>query len=181
VATDLKTGDEIVFKSGDLYQAMRASVSIPGIFTPVRSKGENPHLLVDGGVINPLPLNQVKAPEGEVILAVDINAPGEKPSLMKDPEPEDSESSWLNINFNFFRSQSSNQDPGLMDVIQTSYEHMQNQIIKRDLKLYPPDYLIRIPRSTCGVFDFHLAKELIEVGKAAYTEQIEDTWQAQTY
>lgn len=179
VACDLKTGEEVVFNKGDLYQAMRASVSIPGMFTPVNYQEKPGHLLVDGGVINPLPLNQVKAEEGHVVVAVDINAPGKKPAIMA-KEEEETEKSWLNINLNIFKS-SSNNEPGLLDVIQASYEHMQNQLILRDLELYKPDFVIRIPRSTCGVFDFHLAKDLVAVGKQAYEEQIEQSSEAKNY
>lgn len=178
VATDLKTGEEVVFKKGDLYDAMRASVSIPGIFTPVKYHEKEGHLLVDGGVINPLPLNQIKRQEGHVVVAVDINAPGAKPALMKKEEDEN-ERSWLNINLNFLSSSSEDREPGLMDVIQTSFEHMQNQLIKRDLDLYKPDYLIRIPRNTCGVFDFHHSKNLVEIGRQAYNEQIRESKKAE--
>lgn len=180
VATDLKTGEEVIFKDGDLYQAMRASVSIPGIFTPVNYEQKKGHLLVDGGVINPLPLNQVNPKEGHVVVAVDINATGPKPRLMK-PEEDENERSWLNLNLNFLRGSNEDSEPGLMDVIQTSFEHMQNQLILRDLEIYKPDYLIRIPRSTCGVFDFHHAKNLVEVGRLAYEEQIRESSQAENY
>ncbi len=179
VATDINTGEEVKFDSGDLYQAMRASVSIPGIFTPVHHEDLPDRLLVDGGVINPLPLNRIHRREGNIVIAVDINASGEKPDLMKDEVS--SERSWFNLNLNFFRSQTRQLDPGLMDVVQASYEHMQNKIIKQSLEKYSPDYLIRIPRNTCGLFDFHLAADLIKVGRNAYTEQVEESWKAVNY
>lgn len=180
VATDLRSGEEVSFKKGDLYQAMRASVSIPGIFTPVVHKDEPQRLLVDGGVINPLPLNHVEPSEDHIVVAVDINAAGDKPKIME-KEGESTEKSWLNINFSFFKTEDSKQDPGLMDVMQVSYEHMQNKIIQQSLEKYNPDYLIRIPRSTCGVFDFHQSAQLIRVGKEAYEKQVENSWQAQNY
>lgn len=172
VATDLRSGEEISFKEGDLYQAMRASVSIPGIFTPVQHEAKAERWLVDGGVINPLPLNHITKQDDHVVVAVDINAQGNKPAIMKKEEEQSDKNGWLNINLNFFKSQQSNQDPGLMDVIQASYEHMQNKIILHSLEKYQPDYLIRIPRSTCGVFDFHHTADLIEVGRQAFKEQI---------
>lgn len=180
VATDLLSGEEVSFKKGDLYQAMRASVSIPGIFTPVVHKDEPQRLLVDGGVINPLPLNHVEPSEDHIVVAVDINAAGDKPKIME-KEEESTEKSWLNLNFSFFKTEDSKQDPGLMDVMQVSYEHMQNKIIQQSLEKYNPDYLIRIPRSTCGVFDFHQSAQLIRVGKEAYEKQVENSWQAQNY
>lgn len=180
VATDLRNGEEVYFKTGDLYQAMRASVSIPGIFTPVVHKDEPQRLLVDGGVINPLPLNHVHRNEDHVVLAVDINAAGNKPKIMEKGD-EIGEKSWLNLNLSLFKSEVSRQDPGLMDVMQVSYEHMQNKIIQQSLDKHNPDYLIRIPRSTCGVFDFHQSAQLIRVGKEAYENQVEKSWAAQNY
>lgn len=170
VATDLKTGDEIVFDRGDLYKALRASISIPGIFTPVKYEDDDSHYLVDGGVVNPLPLNQINVQSGHKLVAVDINGPGEPPSLMKE---EKEESSWLNINWPFFKKDG-NTDPGVFDVVQSSYEHMQNRLIKRDIEQYQPDVFIQIPRSTCGVFDFHRSQELIAVGREAYEEYFQD-------
>lgn len=180
VATDLLSGEEVSFKEGDLYQAMRASVSIPGIFTPVVHQDEPQRLLVDGGVINPLPLNHVEPSEDHIVVAVDINAAGDKPKIME-KEEESTEKSWLNLNFSFFKTEDSKQDPGLMDVMQVSYEHMQNKIIQQSLEKYNPDYLIRIPRSTCGVFDFHQSAQLIRVGEEAYEKQVENSWLAQNY
>lgn len=167
VATDLTTGEEVVFDKGDLYKALRASISIPGIFTPVKYDEKDEHYLVDGGVINPLPLNQVKAKKGHKVVAVDINGPGSKPKSIQKDQKDANENSWLSINWPFFKKDE-NPDPGLIDVIQTSYEHMQNRLIKRDVAEFKPDVFIQIPRSTCGVFDFHRSKELIDVGREAY-------------
>ncbi len=173
VATDLESGEEVIFDKGDLYKALRASISIPGIFTPVRYDENSDQLLVDGGVINPLPLNQVELKEGHKVVAVDINAPGPKPKAMSKSNGASSESSWLKINWPFFKKEE-NTDPGLIDVIQTSYEHMQNRLIKRDVAEYKPDVLIQIPRSTCGMFDFHRSEELIAVGREAYYHFFEE-------
>lgn len=177
VATNLNNGEEVIFKDGDLYHALRASISIPGIFTPVTAANSN-DVLVDGGVVNPLPLNQVNRSEGGIIVAVDINGKGQKPQIMisekkkgKELEKEKENSGWLNINWPFWKKDEQSKDLGFMDVISTSYEHMQHQLIARDLKLYQPESLINIPRDTCGVFDFHKSKELIEVGRQAFDEQ----------
>tara|TARA_R110002050_G_scaffold99371_5_gene206031 strand:+ start:82 stop:969 length:888 start_codon:yes stop_codon:yes gene_type:complete len=173
VATNLSNGEEVVFKEGDLYRALRASISIPGIFTPVTEPGST-DILVDGGVVNPLPLNQVSRSENGIIVAVDINSKGQKPKIMvADKESEKENNSWFNINWPFSKKEDANKEkePGLMDVLSTSYEHMQYQLISRDLKRYQPESLINIPRNTCGVFDFHKSKELIAVGRQAFDEQ----------
>ena len=71
VATDIITGEEVVFDKGSLYEAIRASISIPTLFVPQEF---GTHLLVDGGIVNPLPLNRVKRSEGDILFAVDLSA-----------------------------------------------------------------------------------------------------------
>jgi NTE family protein len=173
VATDLNTGEEVIFKKGDLYHALRASISIPGIFTPVNVSNSNV-ILVDGGVVNPLPLNQVNRSEEGFIVAVDINAKGPKPKIMlqeKEKEADKDNSAWFNINWPTWKRDDQNKERGFMDVLSTSYEHMQHQLIARDLRLYQPEVLINIPRETCGVFDYHKSKQLIELGRQAFDKQ----------
>jgi NTE family protein len=173
VATDLNTGEEVIFKKGDLYHALRASISIPGIFTPVNVSNSTA-LLVDGGVVNPLPLNQVHRSENGIIVAVNINSKGQKPKIMikeKEKDLDKDNSGWFNINWPTWKRDDNNKERGFMDVLTTSYEHMQHQLIARDLRLYQPEVLIEIPRETCGVFDFHKSKELIELGRQAFDEQ----------
>jgi NTE family protein len=173
VATDLNTGEEVIFKKGDLYHALRASISIPGIFTPVNVSNSTA-LLVDGGVVNPLPLNQVHRSENGIIVAVNINSKGQKPKIMikeKEKDLDKDSSGWFNINWPTWKRDDHNKERGFMDVLSTSYEHMQHQLIARDLRLYQPEVLIEIPRETCGVFDFHKSKELIELGRQAFDEQ----------
>ena len=70
VATDLMTTDEVVFKSGSLFEAIRASISIPLFFQPVQWQGR---LLVDGGILNPLPLRQVHRTQGDILVAMNIS------------------------------------------------------------------------------------------------------------
>lgn len=70
VATDWETGAEVVARSGELTEAVRASIAVPGIVTPVRSNGR---LLVDGGLVNPVPVSVARALGAEVVIAVDLN------------------------------------------------------------------------------------------------------------
>lgn len=72
VATDCATGNEVVFRSGSLYEAIRASISMPAVFSPVR---RDEMLLVDGGVVNPLPLREVERRDGDLLVAVNVSAP----------------------------------------------------------------------------------------------------------
>ncbi|MGE4288990.1 MAG: patatin-like phospholipase family protein, partial [Salinivirgaceae bacterium] len=87
VAVDIKNKKEVVFTRGSLHKAIRASVSIPTVFTPVKTTDG---LLVDGGVMNNIPINRVKHIEGSSLIAVDVNAniPIDKPKISKKEKQE---------------------------------------------------------------------------------------------
>ncbi len=70
IATDLSTGREVVLRAGDLVEAIRASVSVPGVFAPVRKDGS---FLVDGGLVNPVPVSAVRSMGADFVIAVDLN------------------------------------------------------------------------------------------------------------
>lgn len=74
VATDIKNGKEVVFSKGSLYEAIRSSISLPSFFTPYEIDDK---ILVDGGIVNPLPLNRVYRNTGDILVGVDISAPAE--------------------------------------------------------------------------------------------------------
>ena len=88
VATDLDTGEEVVLSEGNLVHALRASISIPGLFSPVRLGGR---LLVDGGLVNPVPVNVARGMGAQIVVAVDVArdvAPEERraPPPVREPE-----------------------------------------------------------------------------------------------
>jgi NTE family protein len=70
VSTDLATGNEVIIKDGDIIEAVRASISVPGVFTPVRKNGA---ILVDGGLVNPVPVSVVREMGADLVIAVDLN------------------------------------------------------------------------------------------------------------
>lgn len=193
VATDMYTGEEVVFREGDLFEALRATVSIPGVFTPAKVNGR---VLIDGGVINPLPLNLIEAKENHLIIAVDINAPSAPKQVQ---EMVQTSKNWLSIPWPWSKqepeegaltkaspedsspseaahkprpSEIARQEINLVDALQTSYDHMQNRLISLTTEFYPPDALLKIPRSTCGIFEFFRAKEVIELGRQKMEQQL---------
>ena len=88
VATDLNTGSEVILGSGNLLEALRASISIPGVFSPV---WVGKRLLVDGGLVNPVPVNVVREMGAQIVIAVDVSqgiVPEEKQSARKERAPE---------------------------------------------------------------------------------------------
>lgn len=167
VACDLENGEEVVFDRGDLMEALRASIAIPGIFTPFNHQGR---YLIDGGVINPLPVNLLKQREDALVIAVNINSPGPPPAALLKNEAKPAHN-WLNINWPIFKKDEKiSPDQNLFSILGLSYEHMQNRLIDLTSGLNPPDLLVNVKRSSCGMFDFHKAQELITAGELAYRE-----------
>jgi len=185
VATDMLRGKEVVFDHGDLYAAMRASMSIPGIFTPVI--GEN-FTLVDGGVLNPLPLNLADYSKDSLVVAVSLNGKEPLPNTQIQPPVEqtldsplqdlDNNKNWINRILNYGRFGSANVDPkrpmpehpklSLVNLLANSYEMTQDKLVELTVHAYKPDILIEVPRSSCGLFDFHRAQHQLDVGAQCY-------------
>lgn len=167
VATDSATGEEIIFDKGDLFQALRATISIPGLFTPVIYEKRH---LVDGGVINPLPLNLVKRQKDALVVAVDINARNPLDEVLPPIEKKKAEKGWWPFN----KKEVNPSELGLFNVLQNSYDHMQNKLIDLSIEAYPPDLLVNIPRDICGIFDFFKAKDVIQCGYDAYDRAVKE-------
>lgn len=169
VATDMMTMEEVHFSKGNLFDALRASIAIPGVFTPVIEDGT---VLVDGGVLNPVPLNLVRKQEGDLVVAVNLNGKN-KPEQAQNEEEAD-EKSWL-AKFLYTDNKNPGANLSLFDLIQTSYRFTQDRLISLMIEHYKPDLVVEIPRNACWTFDFHRAGELIEMGKEAYQEAVSVT------
>ncbi len=172
VATDIMHKKEIHFQSGNLYKALRASIGIPGVFTPVQ---EADSYMVDGGVLNPLPLNLVTRKEGELIVAVNLNghAKPKQPAPAKQEVTENAADTWawlktLSLPVIKKDSNSNSLNYSLVELLRTSYNFTQDRLTEMMIQFYPPDILIEIPRNTCSSFEFYRAAELIELGKEVY-------------
>ncbi|MGA1862923.1 patatin-like phospholipase family protein [Deferribacter thermophilus] len=135
VATDLESGKPIVLKKGSLTKAVRASISIPGIFSTVSINGQ---ILVDGGVSNPLPITVLSKNNHKNIIAVNLNAKLKTNNYNKSP----------NIIATFYRSFS------IMN-------YYQSECIINSSKYYK---LIEPDLEEIGMFDYHLAEKIIREG-----------------
>ena len=164
-ASDLISGKEHVFRNGSLSEAIRASISIPGIFSPVRLGNE---VLVDGSVNNTLPLNRVKRHKGDYLVAVNASAPDCKIrtgyTVTSEPKSQNPISKWIKkripkLNFQL----SENYIKMAMRVMQVSVEN--NTMMS--LALTPPDVCADIPNDAFGLLDFERAREIIEYGRKA--------------
>ena len=171
VSTDILNKKEVYFTAGNLFKALRASIAIPGVFTPVINEDS---ILVDGGVLNPLPLNLVNKKEDAIIVAVNLNGPVQH--FTKQPAKEiESNSYWEWFpKFPVTGKKESLAQPkvlpkiSLFDLINTSYDFTQDRLTEMLIDHHSPDLLIELPRNSCNVFEFYRANELIEAGRTAY-------------
>ncbi len=176
VATDIINKKEIVFTQGNLFEAIRASISIPSVFTPMQKDNL---LLIDGGVINPMPVNRVKRSENDILVIVNVNAfiPDDKPNA---PEPKEKKNGLMSSEIlkglqNKLAEiipKNKKEKLGYFNLITETIGLMLFQISTLTLQNYQPDVLINISRYACGNYDFYKAEEIIEIGKKATIEAI---------
>jgi len=169
VATDIENGREIWLNRGSLFSAIRASIAIPTVFTPVKRDGR---VLVDGGLLNPVPIAPTLRDRTSMTIAVSLSGRIEEQleSTYK-PQKEDDNNSYQEVIAGFIESIQQKFGLGddkpeidVFDIISRSIEAMQNSIARFRIAAYDPEHLIEIPVNACGVFEFYRAQEMIELG-----------------
>lgn len=176
VATDLTNQREVWFQRGPLLAAIRASIAIPGALTPVEMGGR---LLVDGGILNPLPVGPVLAVDADVTMAVDLSGSG-RPRLGAAPLTEEAEvpgdtRSWLGrIGFAADREKPKRDGLRTLDVMLAAFETMQGRISRLQLAANPPDVVVSVPLASARTLEFHRATELIDLGRRLTEEALDD-------
>jgi NTE family protein len=175
VATDLVQKEEVVYRSGSLFKALRASVAIPTVFTPVV---EGQRQLVDGGVLSPLPLNHVTRQPGEWLVAVNINGSTTLPK--NNVVVNEQRAAYLRM-LDQFRTQILRFDNhaeetveklGFFDILNKSYDLTQDRLTDLMIEMHKPDLVVNISRDACGVFEFYRANEIIEEGRAQFRKAL---------
>lgn len=179
VATDLERRQEVWMNTGGLFEAIRASIAIPGMFTPVVRDGR---VLVDGGLLSPLPIGPSLARTTERTIAVSLNGAVDSDAANpRDSTPKSGAASGVDAadsgsDTNLFRRWAqraqdlwSDKDAeahpyDAIDTVARSLEAMQDRIARHQIASYPPDVLIEIPVTACGVLEFHRADDMIELG-----------------
>lgn len=180
VAVDLVTRKEVWFQRGNLRLAIRASIAIPQVFTPVRS---GRRVLVDGGVLNPLPLAATLADHTDLTIAIDVNARValSPPSVL--PDTGHSEPTTLGIGVGQFLHNLglSGRRRGLglsgLELLSRAFETMQQSLTNYKIAGYPPDVLVEIPAEVCNFYDFHKATQIIELGRRLTATALEQAAQ----
>lgn len=186
VAVDLISQAEVIFRQGSLYDAIRASVSIPTVLTPIKTKEG---LLVDGGVMNNIPVDHAKRTDGDLLAVVNVNAriPVQVPVISKKEDEkrkraykkkiEEFEAQLQKIRSRSLPGKkSTEQDTNLnyFSLVDSTISLMMRHMAQMNLAKHSPDILIEISRDSCGTYDFFKAQELIEMGRYACEKSLDE-------
>ena len=172
VAANIESGREVWLTRGPLLEAIRASVAIPVLFPPYRLNGG---LLVDGGILNPVPIAPTLGDDTDLTIAIHVSGQVQlaPPEAEDPPLSTDSESGYLRRVVDSVRQRSAVPVSWqMLDIATQAFDAMQSTIARQKMAAYPPDVLVEIPRNLCGIHEFHRAAELIEVGYRAAAEII---------
>ncbi len=168
VATNLATGAEVWLRDGAVIESVRASAALPGLLTPVARDGA---LLVDGGLVNPVPVSLCRAMGAEVVIAVDLNWSLMRRHAQRAPEaaqePAHGLVDELLQRMRARAPRTARKLPSLLDVLLTSLNIMQVRITNSRLAGEPADIVVRPDLSDFGLMDFHRAAAAIAEGERA--------------
>jgi NTE family protein len=167
VATDLANGREIWLKEGSLADAVRASIAMPGLFTPVERNGR---LLVDGALVNPVPVSLCRYMGADIVIAVDLAADLAGRALRREELEADSPNgrSWLQrLRGKLGLRSDGTRLPSMMAVMSSSINIMQVRIARSRLAGEPADVLLTPLLSDMGLMDYHRGRKAIDAGRSA--------------
>lgn len=172
-AVDYKSGKEVIFREGSLYAAIRASGSIPTVFQPARHLRQE---LIDGGVLNPVPISLLQNPSRHKIVVVGLNAPDSEILEFKLKKLKSSKylklPGWV-VDYRakmkqYFPEQEKLQTASSLssfNLMTRSFDLLQDRFCELLVSQQPVDVVIQIARNQAGTLDFHRAAELIEIGR----------------
>jgi NTE family protein len=177
VATDVRARKEVWINKGSLFDAIRASIAIPTVFTPHVVKGR---ALLDGGILNPVPIAPTLQDSTDAIIAVSVSGEPKKLKasnhLEQKPDKPERQRSIYRKHIDQFIDQlqerlglnDSDDDPqqlSIADAAMLSIDTMEASIARCKLAAYPPDLLIEVPINTCDAHEFYRAREVIAAGE----------------
>jgi NTE family protein len=191
VATDLYTGEEIWLREGPYMAAVRASSGVPGLFSPTWHEGR---WLIDGGVVNPVPVSLCRALGADVVVAVDLSRsvtnvamrardrvtdpavnPGAHNGATDTPASDEVTAimkKWSGLVDGLVESfRSRRTEPGLLEVMSSAVSIMQDRMTRSRFAIDPADLVLRPDLADFQLMDFHRAREAIDIGRA-YVDQI---------
>ncbi|MFN3802428.1 patatin-like phospholipase family protein [Belliella pelovolcani] len=183
-AVEIPLGKEKIFEKGMLFDAIRASVSIPTVLTPARIKERE---YIDGGILNPIPLSLLpKRNRGELTFAVDLNGPKEafvkvepetsdkkeSESLIKVPQWMKDYKSKFSKYFEAEEKEEKHKGMSSVELLNYSFDLLQDKLSSIVLEKHEVDVLIEIARTQAGTLEFHRAAELVEIGRKKTEEAL---------
>jgi len=181
VATALDEQREVWLNEGSLFTAIRASSAVPGVFSPVNLDGR---LLVDGGLVNPIPIAPTLNDATDLTIAVNLNAmtPAHEREAarkrLQTPHIDDEHRSRIAqfIDEWFTRDDKKPDTLAAAEVLTRSIDVMQGAIARLKLAAYAPDEVIDIPREAASFFEFHRAREMAELGYEITRRTLDHRW-----
>lgn len=180
VSTDLETGREVWHTNGSLIEAIWASMSLPGLFPAIRN---NNRWLVDGGLVNPVPVSVCRALGADIVIAVNLNGdivgkrfnkPGSEKKADKRVGGKLTELVREYSGLSFLLSDESQPAPGLLDAIAGSVNITQDRITRSRMAGDPPDIMISPKLSSIGLLELHRAKEAIIEGEKCVQRKLSE-------
>lgn len=179
VATDIDAQREVWLNRGALFRAVRASAAVPGIFDPVDIDGRT---LVDGGIVNPVPIAPTLNDRTDLTIAVNLNsisATYEPPEHALEEGDGNGGNSFGERVAAFVSDLVDTDDdedpaPGAAELLTQSIDVMQGAIARLKLAAYAPDEVIEIPRNACSFFEFDRAREMAELGYTQTTGVLDE-------
>lgn len=158
IATDYATGHELWLRDGRLVPAIRASYALPGIFRPVEIGGQ---WLIDGGVVNPIPVTACRALGARIVIAVTLGPDSASGTVIQNPQSDTG-------------AADANAAPALKAVLVAAFNITQDRLSRSRLAGDPPDLLVQPRTPEIGIFDFDKAPEAIAAGSEAVDRVLTD-------
>ncbi|MFP4161743.1 MAG: patatin-like phospholipase family protein [Ectothiorhodospira sp.] len=181
VAVDIERGREVWMSEGTLFDAIRASIAIPAVFTPHRYQGRT---LVDGGLLNPVPVAPTLRTFTDLTIVVDVNGPAPEAEDGVEADPREGEGDEDRLGLlermrGYVESLGGESTPraaegmALSEVLMRSLDTMQAAITRQHLAVFRPDLVISVPKNVCMIHEFHRAQPVIELGQRLARENLE--------
>lgn len=173
VATEISSGHEVWLSDGPMVPALRASYALPGVFTPVLHGGRQ---LVDGALVNPVPVSVCRAYEPDVVIAINLNSETFGRGTVIRPSHDDAiedaimhdrnsqAASWFSFMHRSEKATHRQNRLGVTSVMVEAFNIIQDRIARARLAGDPPDFTIRPKLKSVGLIEFHKAGEAIELG-----------------
>jgi NTE family protein len=173
VATALRTGAEVWLREGSTIDAVRASIAMPGLFAPAL---RDDVVLVDGGLVNPVPVSLAHAMGAEIVIAVDLSSDLLSPHVVSAPpeQPAAHGGEWLRKLHALWPASVVPKTPSMTNVIMASLNIMQTRITRSRMAGEPPEIAVAPRLAHLGLLDFHHADEAIAEGERAMARAIDD-------